>query len=220
MGSAENEPGRDPDEHPHQVILSQDFLIGKTEVSQELYLSINNNNPSFFSHPQNPVESVSWLECINFCNQFSRHHNLKEAYQVTDNGAVIWDSQASGYRLPTEAEWEYTAKKTNQHTGWSLLNSKLKPHRIGHQVSNGISDMAGNVWEWCWDWYGPYPSEKSPTHEPTGLPSGKYRVVKGGSWIDNARILRPANRAKATPDHKSNTIGFRLARWDIAGDAE
>ena len=216
MGSAKDAAGRDPDEDAYPVKLSKGFWIGATEVSQDLYLAVTKKSPSFFSKPDHPVENVSWNEAIMFCNMLSELHNKEPAYQIPAGGSVIWNKNAEGYRLPTEAEWEYTAKCTNHSTGWGLANSKLSSHPVGQQFSEGISDMAGNVWEWCWDWYGPYPQHAAV--DPMGRASGKYKVVKGGSWIDNTRILRAANRAKALPNHKSNTIGLRLVRWGYKSD--
>ena len=125
---------------------------------------------------------------------------------------MVWNRKSDGFRLPTEAEWELSARLAQNQAplgsrAWFQENSGLETHRVGQ--SRGLSDMAGNVWEWVWDWYGPYPQQSI---DPIGPEHGIHRVARGGSWADGIRIIRPANRAYQNPDHESNTIGFRLAK--------
>jgi len=218
MGSAQSELGRDPDEDQHLVNLSQSFFIGLFEVPQHLYSLLAFDNPSAFLGPDRPVDSISWIEAIQFCNAFSQHQNLIKPYTFKGT-SVVWNKNANGYRLPTEAEWEYAARiaasgRPLDQQSWSEANSQYKTHAVGQHVgpaeSLGISDMAGNVWEWCWDYYAPYPTGQ--VLNPTGPQSGSTRVARGGSWVDAQRVVRPANRGQAPENHRSSGIGFRLAR--------
>ena len=218
MGSPTSELGRDPDEDQHLVVLSQSFYIGLLEVPQQLYASIAFDNPSSFLGSDRPVDSISWIEAVQFCNALSEHHNFMKAY-IFRGTSVFWNTTADGYRLPTEAEWEYAARiaisdRSLEQQSWNAANSQYKTHTVGQHVGSfeslGISDMAGNVWEWCWDYYAPYP--KGKVVDPTGPKSGATRVARGGSWVDSERIVRPANRGQAPETHRSSGIGFRLAR--------
>ena len=218
MGSGNDELGRDPDEDEHTVTLTKDFLIGLTEVPQRLYALLAFDNPSSFLGPDRPVDSITWIEAVQFCNAFSEHHKLTPAYTFKGT-SVLWDIEANGYRLPTESEWECAARvaasgRPLQTQAWNESNSQYETHVVGQHVgpaeSLGISDMAGNVWEWCWDFYAPYP--KGPVSDPVGPKTGSSRVARGGSWVDAQRIVRPANRGQAPQHHRSNGIGFRLAK--------
>ncbi|MBW7872831.1 MAG: formylglycine-generating enzyme family protein [Ignavibacteria bacterium] len=221
-----SEQGNDcySDEKPsHQVTLS-DFYIGKYEVTQELWESVMGSNPSYFKGSKRPVESVSWYEAVEFCNRLSDKEGLQRAY--SGSGAnITCDFNANGYRLPTEAEWEYAARGGKQtknykysgsdNTGavaWYDGNSGDKTHAVGLKQPNeiGIYDMSGNVWEWCWDWYGDYTSPSQTN--PKGPSSGEYRVLRGGGWIIYARYCRVALRVSGMPDGRSSSNGFRLAR--------
>ena len=212
MGSPPQEEGRDPDEEEHEVILDIPFAIGCTEVPQDLYMAVMGDNPSAFVGQRKPVETISWIEACSFCNAFSRIKGYEEVY-VFHKERVTWKREAKGFRLPTEAEWEYAARKAQLHAplsqqAWFIDNSNFETQNVG--LHRGIADMAGNVWEWVWDWYGAYPKETRV--DPTGPETGTHRCARGGCWADSIRVIRPANRAFAAPDHKSNTIGFRLAQ--------
>ena len=213
MGSPENEAGRDEDEQQHEVDISKDFWIGRTEVSQSLYSAVMNDNPSSFQSPTNPVESLTWLDAVLFCNAYSTQVGLEPVYNITLGAPVTvrWNKLAIGYRLPTEAEWEATMKQITQtpaaFIGWYAETSQFATHAVGQQI--GISDMVGNVWEMCWDYYGPYPADR--VVDPTGPTQGEFRVARGGSWIDARRILRPANRGFIRLSSRGNSVGFRLA---------
>ena len=212
MGSPSQEEGRDPDEEEHPVTLRAPFAIGCTEIPQDLYMAVMGDNPSSFVGLRRPVEFVSWLEACSFCNAFSRIKGFDEAY-IFELGQVRWNRESKGFRLPTEAEWEYAARKAQSQAplsqqAWFIENSNFETQNVG--IHRGVADMAGNVWEWVWDWYGPYPKEE--VIDPLGPETGTLRCARGGCWADNIRVIRPANRAFAAPDHKSNTIGFRIAR--------
>ena len=194
------------------MLLTKAFLIGRTEVHQNLYRAVTGENPSSFPSSTKPVESITWLEACLFCNQYSLKMGLTPVYdiQLGKPMTVIWNKSSYGYRLPTEAEWECAAKHARQEEssfrGWYDRTSQLETHPVGQQ--SGLSDIAGNVWEMCWDYYGVYPTTKSI--DPTGPAVGEYRVTRGGSWIDTERIIRPSNRGFIREDSRGNSVGFRL----------
>ena len=193
------------DEKPvHRVTLS-DYYIGKCEVTQELWEAVMGSNPSHFKGAQNPVERVSWNDCQEFV---SRLNSLT----------------GRTFRLPTDAEWEYAARGGNQsshykysgsgnigNVAWYDDNSGSSTHAVGTKSPNelGIYDMSGNVWEWCSDWYGGY-SAGAQTN-PQGPSSGSGRVLRGGSWINDARNCRVSNRSINYPSNRSYNSGLRLA---------
>jgi formylglycine-generating enzyme required for sulfatase activity len=209
MGSPSLEKGRDNDEKQHKVILTKGFYIQTTEVTQGQWRAVMGNNPSRFKSCGDgcPVEGVSWFDA----REFIRKLNRKEG---TDR-----------YRLPTEAEWEYAARAGSgsaysfgnnpaQLSGyvWYSENSGGKTHFVSQKKPNawGLYDMHGNVWEWCQDWNGNYPS--ASVTDPKGTSTGSYRVHRGGSFYNHARICRSANRGRNYPRFSFNDLGFRLAR--------
>ena len=231
MGSPANEAERADDEIQHQVKVST-FFIGKYEVTQKEWRELMGNNPSEFRGDNLPVEQVSWYEAIEYCNKRSRREGLAPAYTI--NGAnVIWNRRADGYRLPTEAEWEYacragtsgpfstgkniTTLQANYNGNYPYNNNAQRKYRemtveVGSFTPNawGLYDMHGNVWEWCWDWFGAYSG--SAQTDPSGAASGTYRVERGGSWHVGARKLRSAYRDGINPSGLYSSLGFRLVR--------
>jgi formylglycine-generating enzyme required for sulfatase activity len=198
------------DECPqHEVTLTKSFYMQTTEVTQKQWLAVLGNNPSgFLNCGENcPVEKVSWDDVQKFIKRL----NQKEG--------------SGKYRLPTEAEWEYACRAGSttafcfgndigmlaEHT-WFGANSIDWSHQAGQKKPNawGLYDMHGNVWEWCQDWYGIYPSE--PVRDPKGPPSGSHRVSKGGSWRSAARFCRSAHRYGVDPGYRRPTRGFRLVK--------
>ena len=194
------------DEKPvHQVTLTNDYYMGKYEVTQALWQAVMGSNPSKFKGDDLPVEQVSWNDCQEFISKLNGFTGKK-------------------FRLPTESEWEYAArggKKSRgyQYSGSSNIsdvawyydgNSGSKTHPVGTKQANelGIYDMSGNVWEWCQDWYGSYVS-LSQTN-PTGAVSGPYRVYRGGSWYYDAWLCRSSYRYFDTPDFRNDSLGLRL----------
>ena len=192
------------DEKPvHRVTLTNDYYIGKYEVTQALWQAVMGSNPSNFKGDALPVEQVSWNDCQDFISKLNAMTGKR-------------------FRLPTEAEWEYAARGGKKSRGyqfsgsitlgdvaWYKENSGSETHVVGTKQPNelGIYDMAGNVWEWCQDWKGSYSS--SPQTNPTGAVSGSYRVCRGGSWLISAWYCRPSCRYNFTPDcHCSR--GLRL----------
>ncbi|MDR2729819.1 MAG: SUMF1/EgtB/PvdO family nonheme iron enzyme [Treponema sp.] len=231
MGSPSNEPNRDSGEVQHQVTVSS-FYMGKYEVTQKEYQEVMGTNPSYFKGDNLPVEKVSWYDAVEYCNKRSQREGLTPAYTINGTN-VTWNRNANGYRLPTEAEWEYTCRAgtttpfstgnnitTNQanYDGNYPYNNNAKGEyrskttTVGSFAPNawGLYDMHGNVWEWCWDWYEGY-SSGSQT-DPVGAVSGTDRVNRGGGWYDWAVEARSAYRDYYTPSYRNGDIGFRLVR--------
>ena len=183
------------------------------------------NNPSNFKGNNLPVEQVSWFDAIEYCNKLSLKEGLTPCYRGSED-AITCDWNANGYRLPTEAEWEFAAKGGTKDyltyvnagsnnadaVAWFEVNSGKKTHPVGTKAPNslGIHDMSGNVWEWCWDWYGNY-SNAAQT-DPLGASSGSNRVDRGGSWFASAQVVRSAVRDGVTPTYRDSHLGFRIVR--------
>jgi formylglycine-generating enzyme required for sulfatase activity len=206
----------------HQVTVSA-FYIGKYEVTQREWQEVMGSNPRSFKGDNLPVEKVSWLDVIEYCNRRSVREGRTPAYTVNGT-SVSWNRNADGYRLPTEAEWEYAARGgsgavTVSYSGsnnidavaWYSGNSGNKTHPVGTKQPNsfGLYDMSGNVLEWCWDWYGSYPSGRQT--DPVGIASGSGRVVRGGSWGDLASVCALSYRNYFSPDIRYSNLGFRVA---------
>jgi len=204
MGSPKNEKDRDDDEVQHEVTISKPFYMGKYEVMQEEWESVMGNNPSNIKGANLPVTDVSWLDCQDFIKKL--------------NGKT-----KGGYRLPTEAEWEYACRagtKTAYSFGDTITLSDAnygdtknsKPVAVGSYKPNafGLYDMHGNVFEWCEDWYGEYP--EGAVTDPKGPDLGERRVLRGGSFVNLAWNTRSADRSNGIPGDRYDVVGFRLAR--------
>ena len=181
----------------HQVKVDS-FLMDQHEITQEVYEQVVGKNPSRRKNPQNPVEQVTWSAAVRFCNARSVQEGLTPCY---DTNAWECDFLASGYRLPTEAEWEYSCRAGSstcfyfgesaeelKSYAWFEGNSQSKPHPVGQRKPNawGLYDMAGNVWEWCNDFYGAKYYRDSPGDNPRGPKRGEKRVLRGGAWSSSA----------------------------------
>ncbi len=228
MGSPADEPDRHDDETQHRVEITRPFLLRATEVTQAEWEAVMGDNRSRFDECGDdcPVEQVSWLEVVAFCNALSRAEGLEECY-VIEGEDVTWPRglDCAGYRLPTEAEWEYAARAGTQ-TAWSCgadvdcldgvawysPNSGSRPHPVGTKAANawGLHDMHGNVWEWVWDWYADYGGDAQV--DPTGPAAGASRVRRGGGWSSDATRLRAAFRNRRPPTSRYDFLGFRPAR--------
>ncbi|KAA0260771.1 MAG: formylglycine-generating enzyme family protein [Chlorobiota bacterium] len=222
MGSNDRD-AYDSEKPVHRVTVSS-FLIGKYEVTQVLWESVMGNNPSNFKGPNRPVESVSWYEMVEFCNKLSEKEGLQKAYSGSGEN-IRCDFTSNGYRLPTEAEWEYAARGGNKSrgykysgsndldaVGWYDNNSGSATKEVGTKQPNelGIYDMIGNVWEWCWDWKGEYSS--MPQENPSGPTFGSDRINRGGSWRDEATDCLATSRQSHNPEFADNSGGLRVVR--------
>jgi formylglycine-generating enzyme required for sulfatase activity len=213
MGSPESEEGRD-DETQHKVTLTKGFYMQTPEVTHAQCQAVMGNHPSDFKNCGDncPVENISWNDAQEFIEKLNRK----------EKGAQ--------YRLPTEAEWEYACRagtETRFYTGdseedldragWYDENSDEKTHPVGRKEPNGFGlyDMHGNVWEWCQDWYGEYPTKS--VIDPKGPSSGPYRVLRGGSWFRFGRVVRSARRSRNAPSERNRYLGLRLARGQQVG---
>ena len=225
MGSPANEAGRQSNEIQRQVTVSS-FHMGIYPVTQREYREVMGTNQSHFRGDNLPVENVSWFDAVEYCNRRSQREGLTSAYTISGSGnnrTVTWNRNANGYRLPTEAEWEYACRAgttTAYNTGVSIntnqanFNNTLgRTTPVGNYPANrwGLYDMHGNVSEWCWDWFGMYASGVQTN--PTGAVSGSFRVLRGGSWRIGGSILRSAYRVNyGLPGGRDDVVGLRLVR--------
>ena len=211
-----------PDELPvHTVQLTKDFWASTCEITQRLYSIIMDENPSEIKGNDLPVYDVSWLDAIKFCNKLSDEDGLQQVYTIIENDNVSFDTDAKGWRLPTEAEWEYfsqvrTSDFNDEMLGkfaWFAYNSGLQPHNVGKLQANsfGLYDVLGNVWEWCWDYYHSDYYSISPQVNPLGPQNGTARVKRGGSCDDGKLLVRTHCRSTSASNPK---IGFRIVRND------
>lgn len=206
MGSPGAEAGRSVSEQLHPVKISDSFYIGETPVTQVQYRQVMGNNPSLFQGAALPVERVSWDLANTFCRKLA---------QLT--GRDI--------RLPTEAQWEYACRagcrerfnlgadeEDLQRAGWYKTNSGMNTHIVGRKEPNafGLFDLHGNVLEWCQDWYQDSYYQSSPANDPPGPSSGKYRVLRGGSFLDDRVDCRCAMRGRGFPGYWVGGFGFRV----------
>ncbi len=239
MGSADDEKDVDPDEKPPHKVRISPFFLGVTEVTQSQYEAVIGHNPSYFSETgggkdkvadqatgQHPVEHVSWFDAVEFCNVLSEKAGLTLFYRVNGKNVEVPDRKGLGYRLPTEAEWEYacragtTAKYSfgddpsvmNQY-GWCREGGSGSSHRVGELLPNGLGlhDMHGNVWEWCSDGHDADYYKRSLREDPPGPSGASARVIRGGSFISEPKRCRSAYRGRIGPGVRESDQGFRLA---------
>lgn len=186
------------------------FCLSRFPVTQALFTHVSGENPARFRGDHHPVENVAWYDAIGFCNQLSAHFGLSPAYQIGDDrDRVICDEAANGFRLPTDAEWQFAALGGQSmplygeidQIAWFKGNSAGTTHAVGQKTPNacGLHDMLGNVWEWCFDVYDPDVY-------------GSYRVFRGGGWNDPERGCLATNRRRSHPTYAIDDVGFRLAR--------
>ncbi|MFA5498259.1 MAG: formylglycine-generating enzyme family protein [Candidatus Cloacimonadia bacterium] len=231
MGSND---GRDNEKPIHTVTINS-FFINKYELTQKEWIEVMGSNPSNWKGDNLPVERVSWYNVIDYCNKRSVKEGLTPCYSISGNtkpsnwssGTIVCNWNANGYRLPTEAEWEYAArggKKSKSYkysgsnnlgdVGWYRDNSGSKTHPVGEKKPNelGIYDMSGNVYEWCWDWYNGSYYSNSPQSNPKGPESGSYRVIRGGSYYSYDDNCTVSIRNFYSPSYINFYLGVRLVR--------
>jgi formylglycine-generating enzyme required for sulfatase activity len=262
MGSPSSEPGRDNDETQHTVTISRGFYLGTTEVTVRQFrrfVAATNYkteaerngscwtysggkwvetsgaswaNPGLSQDEDEPVVCVSWNDAVAFTNWLSDQDGLTRCYGGSGSD-VTWNQGCTGYRLPTEAEWEYAARAgtttafstgaclstgqanydgNNPQQGCPKGQYRRKTVKVGSFAPNawGLYDVHGNVWEWAWDWKADYPS--GTVTDPVGPGGGSNRVHRGGSWSSSAQGCRSANRSDDDPGGRHNLLGLRLAR--------
>ena len=223
MGSRDDDSLARYDERPQHRVSMSEFTCMKYPVTRRLWREVMGGE-SKGAMDEHPVTRINWFEAVDFCNQLSLRDGLTPCYYIADE-QVDWMSN-EGYRLLTEAEWEYACRagtKTQWWLGDNENESALKeyawysansrgPQSVGKKPANpwGLHDMHGNVWEWCWDWYAPYGSGK--VSDPHGPAEGSARVLRGGSFFDRATLLRSAYRNGSEPWSRSRIYGFRVAR--------
>jgi formylglycine-generating enzyme required for sulfatase activity len=237
MGSPKGEPDHQDDEVQHEVELTYPFLMMETEVTQGQYAAAMAENPSAERKDwldsdcksagvgdELPVYCVDFIDAVKYANWLSRLEKWEGCYEL-DGNRIKWPKgqQCIGYRLPTEAEWEYAARggQTQRYSGsnnpdesaWYSNNANGQAHAVGKKKANewGLHDMSGNVVEWVWDWFAAYQLEDKK--DPMGpLQGGPSRVFRGGSWGFGARFVRVSNRGRTLPGLRPRFVGFRLVR--------
>lgn len=231
MGTAK---GKEPVEGPEHKVTVKDFYIAKYELTfddWDRYCDSTKRKPTDdmkWGRGKRPAMIVSWMDAVAYCNWLSKQDKLHPAYVIDEaNKTAKWLDTANGYRLPTEAEWEYAARggakgKETKHAGsdnldevaWYNDNSGQKTQPVGQKKPNelGLYDMNGNVWEWVWDRYDGNYYQHSPENNPTGPEEGPYRVTRGGAWYNKPEYVAITTRQNNTPDFRQNSVGFRIAR--------
>jgi formylglycine-generating enzyme required for sulfatase activity len=240
MGSPEGE-GEARERPQHKVTISRPFYLGIHPVTQGQYTKLIGKNPSHFAATGGgknkvarmdtsrfPVECVSWYESVQFCNVLSQAEGLDPYYKIE---RFFWTklvkiAGGNGFRLPTEAEWEYACRAGTSSPysfeggeeelprhAWFAENSDQRTHVVGETKANkfGLHDMHGNVWEWVWDGFADY-YLRSPEADPVGPSQAASRVIRGGSWYNGPHGCRSAYRDWNAPGYRYFNLGFRVAR--------
>ncbi len=234
MGSPESDNLAWSDEKPQHKVTVFGFAMSRYVVTRRMYREVIKETPSQWRKDQDddrlPANYVDWFDAVKFCNALSEQQGLQPCYRIEDK-QVEWDREANGYRLPTEAEWEYAVRAGTttrwfcgeesdelERYAWFTKNIfkgiarafKGSVHPVGEKEPNpwGFHDLAGNVWEWCWDWYGAYSSEAGI--DPVGPLTGGSRVLRGGAYWLVAWLLRSADRGGNEPEVRNSTSAFAV----------
>ncbi|MBN1676374.1 MAG: formylglycine-generating enzyme family protein [Kiritimatiellae bacterium] len=216
MGSTDGKPDEQP---AHKVTLSA-FYMDTCEVRQKDFEKMTGMNPSKFGGEGNPVEQIRWFEAVEYCNARSEREGLDPCYDV-ETGACNFE--ANGYRLPTEAEWEYACRAGTATPyffgdspakltffGWFKDNAAKRAHPVGEKKPNafGLYDMAGNLWEWCNDFYAEDYYSTSPEQDPRGPAAGKKKVLRGGCWATGPETCTSSRRHADAPELADVCLGY------------
>ncbi|MBN2526569.1 MAG: formylglycine-generating enzyme family protein [Deltaproteobacteria bacterium] len=221
MGSPDGEPKREKNESQHEVILTKGFWLADTACTQQLWEAVMGKNLSRFKGKQRPVENMNWHDCVRFIERINKK------------------SPGLNLSLPTEAQWEYACRANAKSNTPFSFGDNITPEQVNYDGNYpyaegekgryreetvdvkslpanpwGLYEMHGNVFEWCADWFGDYPTGKAV--DPRGPDKGDSRVLRGGSCFNYGRFCRSASRSKVRPDDRLNFIGFRLARGQVA----
>ena len=218
----------------HSVTLTRSIEMMTAEVSQNLYTAVTGKSPwvedegcikwgEALVSADLPAVCINWVDAILFANALSVQFGLERCYAIKSETEAVWDNpNCTGWRLPTEAEWEYAATGGQKHpyagakdplaVGWTQENSDNSRHATAKKAPNafGLYDMSGNVWEWCWDWLAPY--QNTAVSDPLGPFVGTHKVRRGGSWYDSKNSARNSERSGSPLDYRSDHIGLRLVR--------
>ncbi|MCL2374626.1 MAG: formylglycine-generating enzyme family protein [Treponema sp.] len=224
---------------PVRTVTVSGFYMSRFPVTQGQWYDVMGDRPSWFDGTRDwddnpvtgvnwrnlPVEQVSWLDAVQFANRLSVQNGRTPAYTIAGT-QVTWNRNADGYRLPTEAEWEFAARGGHGSPGnyafsggnvasevaWYYGNSGRRTHEVGRLRPNalGLYDMSGNVWEWVYDWFGTYPNHAET--DPSGASVGAVRVFRGGGLFDSAVGLGSSFRGRGEPSFRISDLGFRLVR--------
>jgi len=224
MGDASN--SHETNERPARTVSVKAFYMSQLEVSQALYQQVMGENPSKNKGDNLPVESMTWYDALKFCNALSVRDGYTPVYSDIDGNEKA-DFNANGYRLPTEAEWEYACRAGSttlyssgsaladlERCAWFSGNADARTHDRGKREANsfGLYDMHGNVFEWCWDWYRPDYYSQSVNNNPKGPDSGTQKVCRGGSYFVWQYGCRSSFRSMLEPEFPGPDIGIRLVR--------
>ena len=203
-----------------EVTLTRALYVMDVPVTQTLHHLVKPFRRRVLKRDRHLPEITSWVSALNFANAFSRRVRLEPVYAMQE-GEIVWKQAASGYRLPTEAEWEYAARGGEDHpyagsddpleVGWFEENASGKLHAVRQKKPNGygLCDMSGNAWEWCWDWHAPH--TRGPQVDPVGPERGTHRVIRGGTRAEPVRRLPIDARRYANPRDSHGVV--RLVRW-------
>ena len=220
------------DAPPHEAVVSS-FFIDKHLVTQVQFQKVMGANPSRWKGDNNPVEQLRWSDAVRFCNKRSELEGLQPCYDVK---TLECNFEANGYRLPTEAEWEYACRAGTTTAyffgdgpaklgdyAWFDKNSSGHPRPVGQKQPNpwGLYDMAGNVWEWCNDFYKVDYYQEAPRENPKGPNEGQNKVLRGGAWRFSADNCRSGYRYNESPGYSDvcfgyDIYGFRCVRKAVA----